>query len=275
MMLLSVVWDADPTMLEIGPVTIRWYGLLFATAFVVGLLILQRIIKEENAPETWSDTAFIYMIVGTVLGARLGHCLFYEPAYYLANPVEMLKIWRGGLASHGAAVGIPVALWLFSRNVTKMPFLWIMDRMSPQIALAGLFIRTGNLMNSEIYGHQTDLPWGFVFVRDGQTLPMHPTQLYEAILYTFSAALLLYIYFRTERKHQLGYLFGWFTITSFGGRFLIEFVKNDQANFEAGMFLNMGQLLSIPLILIGIYLVARKQAIQRLEPPKWKPVAKK
>jgi prolipoprotein diacylglyceryl transferase len=194
------------------------------------------------------------MAVGTVIGARLGHCLFYEPDYYLQNPLEILKIWRGGLASHGAAIGILVALWLFIRKYKK-PFIWILDRIVVVVALAGALIRLGNLMNSEIYGIETALPWGFVFIKNLEVVPKHPTQIYEALTYFLIFGLLLTIYRRTDGKFRPGVLFSWFLILVFGMRFLIEFIKEDQVDFEAAMSLNMGQWLSIPFVLLGIGLL--------------------
>jgi prolipoprotein diacylglyceryl transferase len=196
------------------------------------------------------------MAIGTVIGARLGHCLFYEPEYYLQNPVEILKIWRGGLASHGAAIGILAALWLFVRKYKK-PFIWILDRIVVVVALAGALIRLGNLMNSEIYGIETSLPWGFVFISavKPEIVPKHPTQIYEALTYFLIFGLLLRIYIRSDSKFRPGTLFSWFLILVFGMRFLIEFIKEDQVDFEAGMALNMGQWLSIPFVLLGIALL--------------------
>jgi prolipoprotein diacylglyceryl transferase len=201
------------------------------------------------------------MAAGTILGARLGHCLFYEPAYYLANPWEILKIWHGGLASHGAAVGIILALYLFSRR-TKRPTIYILDRISITVALAGFLIRMGNLMNSEIYGIKTSLPWGFKFVRDYpqgtpiEVIPsMHPTQIYEALAYLAGFLILLFIYNKANSKPKPGLLFGLFLIFIFGTRFLIEFIKQPQVDFEKDMILNMGQWLSIPLIIVGIGMI--------------------
>jgi prolipoprotein diacylglyceryl transferase len=196
-----------------------------------------------------------------VVGARLGHCFFYEPSYYLSNPFEILKIWRGGLASHGAAVGILIAIYLLTKKTGK-PYLWWIDRVVVVVALAGFFIRMGNLMNSEIYGIQTSLPWGFIFVKNGETLPKHPTQIYEGLSYLFIFGLLYFIYMKQKGKPPAGLLFGLFLILVFASRFFIEIIKEDQVAFEAGMQLNMGQILSIPFVLAGIvfvYLSQRKK----------------
>ena len=254
-------WNINPEIFRIGNFAIRWYGLLFASGFLFGYIIIGKFFKIEKVRVDLLDKLTVYVAVGTVLGARLGHCFFYEPSYYLSHPGEILKIWHGGLASHGAAVGILLALWLFTRN-TKRPFLWIMDRVVVVVALAGFFIRMGNLMNSEIYGIQTSLPWGFIFERNGETVPKHPTQIYEALVYLLIFVLLYFIYMRKEGKTRNGLLFSLFLILVFASRFFIEFVKEDQVAFEAGMGLNMGQLLSIPFVLAGIiiwFIISRQK----------------
>ena len=255
MFLNYITWDVSPTIFSIGPVEVRWYGLLFAMAFVAGYFIMQKIFEKEGIKIEVLDKLASYMVIATVIGARLGHCLFYQPDYYLKNPIDILKIWEGGLASHGAAIAIILSLWLFAR-LQKKPYLWVLDRIVIVVALAGVFIRTGNLMNSEIYGHATDLPWGFLFSHYEQ-VPKHPTQIYEALSYLMIFAYLLYYYFKTDGKPIPGRIFGIFLVTLFGMRFLIEFLKEDQVAFEAGMSLNMGQLLSIPFVLIGSFLIYR------------------
>lgn len=262
MILQFIHWNISPTIFSIGPVSVRWYGLLFAMSFVVGYFIMLRIFRKENIPEAMLDQLSMYMLIATVVGARLGHVLFYEPASYFAHPLDILKIWQGGLASHGAAIGILVALYLFSRK-TRQPFLWVIDRIVIVVALSGFFIRTGNLFNSEIYGKATDLPWGFIYERVGETLPKHPTQIYEALCYLGIFLFLIWHYYQKDGKPRPGFLFGFFLVTVFGFRFLIEFVKEPQVNFENTMLLNMGQLLSIPFVIAGIYLLARKQKITK------------
>ncbi len=256
MFITYITWDVDPEIFRIGNFAVRWYGLLFASAFFFGYLVLLRIFKREGIAVELLDKLTIYTVVGTIIGARLGHCLFYEPDYYLSNPVEILKIWRGGLASHGAAIGIPLALYYYSRSI-KRPFLWILDRIVIVVALGGFFIRMGNLMNSEIYGIETTLPWGFIFTRAGETIPKHPTQIYEGLSYLAIFALLHTLYWKKIDKLKEGYLFSIFLILLFTVRFLIEFIKEVQVEFETGMVLNMGQLLSIPFILAGLALLYR------------------
>ena len=250
-----IVWTVDPEIFRIGSFAVRWYGLLFAMGFVVSYLIMDKIFKHEKINHELLDTLTTYMVIGVVVGARLGHCLFYEPEYYLKHPLEILMIWKGGLASHGASIGILIALWLFSRKAKK-PYMWILDRIVIVVSIAAVFVRTGNLMNSEIYGDATNLPWGFIFTRWGETIPKHPTQMYEALTYLFLFVLLYYTYMKKWPKLNSGYLFGLFLMILFGSRFLIEFIKEPQVEFEKTMALNMGQLLSIPFIIAGIIIFA-------------------
>jgi phosphatidylglycerol---prolipoprotein diacylglyceryl transferase len=230
----------------VGSVALRWYGLLFASGFVVGQIILTRIYRAEKIAEKWVDVITLYMIVGTVVGARLGHCLFYEPEVYLKDPIRILKVWEGGLASHGATIGILLALYLYSRKY-RFDYLWVLDRIVIVVALGGALIRLGNLMNSEIVGKATDVPWAFIFVRNHEfaQVPRHPAQLYEAI--------------SSQRKELTprGRIFGLFVVILFSLRFLYEFLKEPQVGFEESMALNMGQILSIPLILAGLYILIR------------------
>jgi len=250
-------WDVSPDIFSIGPITIRWYGLLFAMSFIVGYQIMIIIFKRENKSEHDLNDLVWYMILGTVLGARLGHCLFYNPDYYLSHPLEILQIWKGGLASHGAGIGIITALILYTRKKKEISFLWIMDRVVITVALSGFFIRMGNLFNSEIIGKPTNGNCGFVFV-SVDNIPRHPAQLYEAIAYLLIFIFLLSFYFRVKGKFKNGLLFGLFLVSVFGFRFFVEFFKENQSLFEQNLFLNMGQLLSIPFVIIGIYFLFRK-----------------
>jgi prolipoprotein diacylglyceryl transferase len=264
MIIDAITWDVDPEIFSIGNLSIRWYGLLFASAFLAGYLVFTRYLKTDRLTSEMLDQLLIYIAVGTVIGARLGHCFFYEPEYFLKNPVEILKIWKGGLASHGAAIGIPLALWLYVRKY-KLSFLWLIDRIVIVVALGGAFIRLGNLFNSEIYGIPTDLPWGFEFVRDklydsttGELLPTvarHPTQLYEALSYVLIFIGLFIFYRKKQKEVRDGFIFGIFMILLFTARFFIEFVKTEQVAFEVGMKFNMGQLLSLPFILAGVIMI--------------------
>lgn len=264
MILDAITWNVDPEIFSIGQLSIRWYGLLFASAFLSGYIVFTRYLATERLTSEMMDQLLIYIAVGTVIGARLGHCYFYEPEYFLQNPLEVLKIWKGGLASHGAAIGILLALWLYIRK-HKLSFLWLIDRIVIVVALGGAFIRLGNLFNSEIYGRPTNLPWGFEFVRDklydsttGELLPTvarHPTQLYEALSYILIFVLLFIFYRKRHSKVRDGFIFGVFMILLFTARILIEFVKNDQVAFESSMRFNMGQWLSVPFIVAGLVMI--------------------
>jgi phosphatidylglycerol---prolipoprotein diacylglyceryl transferase len=250
MHLIVIPWDVNPEIFRIGSFAVRWYGLFFASSFLFGYLILDKVFKNENLSQTTLDRLTVYVAVGVIAGARLGHCLFYEPGYYLSHPIEIIKIWHGGLASHGAAIGILIALWLFVRK-EKKDYTWIIDRVAIVVALSGFFIRMGNLMNSEIYGVETTLPWGFVFLRNGETAPKHPTQIYEALTYLLIFFLLFRIYWKSKGEYIQGLLISLTLILIFTARFFIEFLKEDQVAFESGMKLNMGQLLSIPFVIGG------------------------
>jgi prolipoprotein diacylglyceryl transferase len=247
-------------MLDLGFVAIRYYSLCWALCFFVSYIIFRKIFKKEKIKLELLDKLTInYVIPLTFIGARVGHCLFYEGDYYLSHPFEIiLPIHNGkflgyaGLASHGAAFGILLALWLYCRKY-KMPYIWTLDRIAIAVPIAGAIVRLGNLMNSEIYGHATNLPWGFVFVRNGDTTAAHPTQIYEALAYILLFAILYYLFFKKDFGiKKPGVIFGIFLTGLFAARFLIEFVKENQETFEEKMWLNMGQWLSLPFIIAGI-----------------------
>ncbi len=257
-MLLAIHWDIDPEIFNIGSFAVRWYGLLFALGFLLGYQLVERMFKKEGIPLEWLEKLFIYTLIATIIGARLGHVFFYGWEFYSQNPIEIFKVWRGGLASHGATIGILIALYFYSKKVSKKSILWVLDRVAVPVALAGFFIRMGNLMNSEIVGTQTNLAWGFEFVRASiyePLAPRHPAQLYEALCYLMSFGILMFMYWKTNAKEYAGRLIGAFFIFIFTARFFIEFIKENQEEFEEGMMLNMGQWLSIPFILLGVYLV--------------------
>ncbi|MDR2390003.1 MAG: prolipoprotein diacylglyceryl transferase [Tannerellaceae bacterium] len=264
-MLDFITWTADPAVFSLGTREIRWYGVAFAVGFAIGYLIVARMWKNEKLPPAWIDSLLWYTALGTILGARLGHCLFYAPDYYLTHPVEILKIWEGGLASHGGTLGIVVAIYFYSRRVSHQTMLWTFDKLVVPTGLVAALIRLGNLMNHEIYGQVTNQPWGFRFIENLQawkrgaepvfTAPSHPTQLYEAACYLLTFALCMWLYFKKEAYKREGLIFGLFLVCIFGSRFFIEFLKNNQEDFEAAMLLNMGQLLSIPFVVAGLYFV--------------------
>lgn len=269
-MLDYIVWNADPEIISTF-VHVRWYGLFFAVGFILGYNIVARMFKHEGAPEKWLGALLLWVIGGTIIGARLGHVFFYEWDHYSANPISILYIWEGGLASHGGTIGVILAVLLFSWITTKRSPLWTFDRLVVPIALVGCLIRLGNLMNSEIFGTATTLPWGFMFVRSaewqalyGPATACHPTQIYEALCYLLLFGLLMWMYWKKNAEERPGLIFGVFLVGIFLPRFLIEFIKNDQVAFEASMTLNMGQLLSIPFILIGLFFIVRAMMRPRL-----------
>lgn len=259
-MLDYITWAANPDIIS-SPITVRWYGLMFAIGFIIGYEIVARIFKHEGAPERWLGILLIYVVIATIVGARLGHVFFYEWDVYSQNPIRILYIWEGGLASHGGTIAIIIAIILYSIFVTKRSPLWTFDRLVIAIALVGGLIRLGNLFNSEIFGTATTLPWGFMFVRsrewhmlyEGQAV--HPTQIYEALCYFALFGLLMWMYWKKNAEERPGLIFGVFMIGIFLPRFLIEFIKNDQVAREATMSLNIGQQLSIPFILLGVGLI--------------------
>jgi prolipoprotein diacylglyceryl transferase len=258
---LSIRWDVSPEIFDLGFYKFRWYTLMFMFSFGFGALIFKKMILREKKPLVLWQNILMPVLIGTFLGARLGHCFFYQPDYYLANFWEIFIPFKDGkfsgiegVASHGAAAGILLALYYYSRK-NKVPYLWVLDRVVITIALAGFFIRMGNLMNSEIYGHATDLPWGFVFVQRLETVAKHPTQIYEALSYLMIFIFLYLVYLKKRPPFRDGVIFSLFLILLFGARFAIEFLKEVQVNFEENLPLDMGQWLSIPLIAAGFALL--------------------
>jgi phosphatidylglycerol---prolipoprotein diacylglyceryl transferase len=259
-------WGIAPEAFQLGQFQIRWYGLCFALAFVVGYQIIAWIYRREKKPAADLDSLFISMFLGTLLGARLGHCLFYEPEYYLTHPVEMLKVWHGGLASHGAVIGILIAVYVYSRKHKDQPCLWVLSRMTLACALGGAFIRLGNFFNSEIVGKPTDFFSAVIFTRIDH-LPRHPAQLYESVSYVVIFALLMFFYRRSSTETNSKLLLGFYFASVFLIRFLIEFVKEPQVEFERMLPLDLGQLLSIPFIALGLVLLWQWWKIRGVKAP--------
>ncbi len=265
---LAITWNVDPVFFSIGSIHIRYYSICFIIAFFISYILFKHFFKNSGFKvELLDKLTFYYVIPATLIGARFGHCLFYEPAYYLRHPFEIIFPFSNGefvgyqgLASHGAAIGIFIALILYSRN-NKISILWLLDRIGIAVAVSGFFVRLGNLMNSEVFGRPTDLPWGFRFLRSQEyhnVVPnldkgCHPTQLYEGLSYLLIFFLLYYLYRKMRDKIKPGVLFGLFLILLFSARFVIEYVKLPQETFEYGMTLDMGQWLSIPFILLGFF----------------------
>lgn len=273
-MLNFITWAVSPTIID-SFITIRWYGVAFAVGFLIGYEIVSRIYKHEGVPESWMGSLFVYVVIATIIGSRLGHVFFYEWDYYSQNPIEIFKIWEGGLASHGGTIGIIVAIFLYSKFVTHKSPLWTFDRLVVPVALVGALIRIGNLMNHEIYGTATNLPWGFRFVENVggwmngaepfYSLPSHPTQIYEALCYLALFGVMMWMYWKDNAQERPGLIFGVFLTWLFTARFFIEFVKNSQETFEDSMVLNMGQLLSLPFIIAGVVLIIRALNRPRLK----------
>jgi len=253
-----------PSLESVGPIAPVWYGLLFATAFIFGYIITSKLFSDAGRSQAELDRLAGYMIIATVVGARLGHVLFYNPEFYLRNIHLIPQVWTGGLASHGAAVAIIIGMYLYVKKTPKMTFFWLADRVVPAVAIAGMFIRIGNFTNSEILGRATDLPWAVVFevapslTAAEQMIPRHPSMLYEALLCVFVFAVLWWIYKKYENRPPEGSLFASFLVILFTGRFLIEFTKLHHSEFEASWALNMGQWLSIPLVAYGIWILMKK-----------------
>ena len=275
MSLLFIEWNADPTIITLLGFPIRWYGLCFALAFLAGFQVVSYIFKKEGRPVEQADQLLLYTIVGTIVGARMGHYFFYEFPLLLAEPVrffiQMITPPFSGLASHGAAIGLFTAFYLYTKKNKSQSYLYVTDRIVIVAALAGFFIRFGNLMNSEIIGKPTDKPWGFKFLRDLEfnpsglasfVEPRHPSQLYEALSCLLLFFILLYLWNLKKAKVQEGSLTGIFMIFVFTLRFFYEFLKENQSSFEDGLSLNMGQILSIPAVLFGVGVLwyARRKA---------------
>ncbi len=281
---LAIHWNIDPAILHIGGFELRWYSLLFVSGFILGWYIMKSFFVREKISTDLLDPMLYMLLICTIVGARLGHCLFYQPDYYLGSWKGFLEIfmpWKGGLASHGGTLALLLGIWWYARKYgpkNDFDFVWVLDHLVIPVSFAACFIRLGNLFNSEIYGGPTTLPWGFVFERNGETVPCHPTQLYEAGTYLLLGCVLMWLYWKKLDKVYRGTFVGIFLTVCFGARFLIEFIKNDQVEFEADMVLNMGQLLSIPFVLLGIgflvYAYTRKLPARAVHPdpaPKSKP----
>ena len=262
--MLYIVWDVDPTMFTLGSFELRYYGLMWVLALLLGERIMSVFAYREGYSPKIIETGFVWIILGAILGARIGHCLFYEFDYYITKPWAMLtEIRNGGMASHGSAIGMLLGMWITSRKC-KMPYIWWLDRLMIPVAIGGMFVRLGNLLNSEIVGSPTTLPWGFKFMRLRENwglsadavVAQHPTQLYEAICYLITFFVLVWLYFKKDMaRRKSGVMFGVGVLGIFLTRFFIELVKLDQEEFEAGMLLNMGQLLSIPFIVLAFWCI--------------------
>lgn len=273
--MLSIHWAVDSQLID-GWRTPNLYGLLFVSGIVMGYFVIRKMFRAEQVEDKVLDTLVTYMVLATIVGARLGHVLFYGPYWdkiehgqvaetgYFSHPGEIIKIWEGGLASHGAAIAILIALYIFTKKVSNRSYIWILDRIAAPIAIAATFIRLGNLVNHEMVGYVTDVPWAFEFayfyneaIGNYDPTPRHPAQLYEAICYLISFGILLYLYWKLKKWQQPGFVFGSFLILIFGSRIICEFFKLGQTARDYTLPLNTGQLLSIPLVIAGIYLIVK------------------
>lgn len=256
--LLSVYWNVDPGLFTLGSYTFRYYNILFLLGFFLGYYMVRGFFRRERLPTAMLDNLLFVVFFSTVIGARLGHCFFYDPAYFFANPTEILMLKKGGMASHGGLIGVLIGVWFFVKKCGPkygFNYIWLLDRLAIPGALTCCFIRLGNLMNSEIYGVETSLPWGFVFAQNGETVAKHPTQIYEALCYLALFCLLLWLYRKWLHRLKTGFFLGLTLILGCVARFFIEFVKNPQVAFEEGMRLDMGQWLTVPFFLLGIGLL--------------------
>jgi len=268
--ILYIYWNISPYILKFGSFTLGYYNLLFVGGIVISSYIINRLFKKEGISDALFTKLFLYCFVGIVAGARLGHCLFYEPEYFLAHPLEMIlpisfrngsfSFGYRGLASHGGAIGLLIAIFLYCRQ-TKSPVLKTLDYIGVVAPLGGMCIRIGNFMNSEIIGDVTDVPWAVVFERVDMN-PRHPAQLYEALAYLVIFIILFTLYKYRRSEFKSGFFFGSSIFLIFISRFCIEFIKEAQESFENYMALDMGQLLSIPFIVVGLYLIIAKKTVK-------------
>ncbi len=246
-----LVWDFPREIFKIGSWGPRWYGLMFAIGFMVGYSVLQKMFKKEGRKVDDLSSLLYHVMIGTIVGARLGHCLFYAPEQYLKNPIQILFVWEGGLASHGGAIGVLIAVWLYRRKHRDQGYIWLADRLSVAVSFTAACIRIGNFFNSEILGKPSDLPWAIIFVQNGDRIPRHPAMLYESLSYLILSGFLYSIYQKNSgaiRGQMVGLMFIWIFVS----RFFIEFIKENQVSFESGMLFNMGQILSLPFIVLGV-----------------------
>lgn len=280
---LFITWNPDVVALDLGFLTIRWYSLCWAIGLVAVYLLMHKLYRQQKIADEKFEPMFMYCFLGILIGARLGHCLFYEPGYYLSHPIEMILPLRNvpgqgweftgyeGLASHGGTLGLMLALWLYAKHV-KLRFLHVLDNVAIVTPVCACAIRLGNLMNSEIIGKVTSLPWGFRFLLNsealktldetGLPLPRHPGQLYEAICYACFFLIGWYFYKKYPQKIGTGFFFGLCLFLIFTSRIFIEYTKENQEAFEDGMLFNMGQLLSVPFVVLGLYCMFKSKKHQ-------------
>jgi prolipoprotein diacylglyceryl transferase len=272
MLINSIVWDPSKG-IDLGFFMIRYYSMMYLIAFILGWYIMKRFYKRDGIDEEKVDSIFIYAVLGTLIGARLGHVLFYQTELIWQDPLSVILPFQfvpefaftgfQGLASHGAAIGIVVAMFLYSRNKIDKSVLWVLDRVVIPTSSGAVFIRFGNFLNSEIVGKPTNSDYGVVFKQLGENFPRHPAQLYEAASYLVIFIILWILYWKTEMRYKTGRIFGLFMIMLWTVRFFIEFIKKAQVGDRADWILNTGQWLSIPGIIIGFYFLFRTVKSQK------------
>lgn len=278
-LLLSINWNPNTEVFNLFGISVRYYGLLWVIGIALSTLIVQYQYKDKKLGEKKFEPLFFYCFFGILIGSRLGHCLFYEPGYYLSSINHFIEMilpirfmpdgnWKftgyAGLASHGGTIGLGTALWLYSRKM-KMNFMDVLDIIAVGTPICACFIRLANLMNSEIIGHATDAPWAFVF-QSVDNVPRHPAQLYEAIAYFILFLIMLFLYKHFNKKVHRGFFFGLCLAYIFTFRFFIEFIKENQVDFEEGMAFNMGQLLSVPIALLGFVCLFMGKKLDKMKP---------
>ncbi len=259
-------WNMDPIAFTIPLINtpVRWYGILFALGFLIGYFLVDKYFKKKGYPSERLDTLLIYMFLGTVIGARIGHCFFYQPDYYLSNPLEIIKIWKGGLASHGGGIGLIISVLIFCKKY-GFNFLPLADLLCIPTAFEGMMIRSGNFMNSEIFGKATNGEFGIIFDRLSDNVVRHPVQLYEAISYLVITLILLALFRYVKRG--AGFVLGMFLILIFSTRIVLENYKPEQADYNenADALMTVGQYLSIPFIVAGVILVICSFVLPKLK----------
>lgn len=263
-----ITWNVDPEIFNLNiagfHLAPRYYGLAYVIGFFLGEKYVSKYMLKAGFVPKDVSILFRNVLIGTIVGARLAHCLFYEPGYYLSHPLDIIKVWQGGLASHGGFIGVMVGAWVFNKQASKkVNWLWLLDLIAAPALMSGAYIRVGNLFNSEIIGLPTDLPWAFIFKRV-DNIPRHPSQLYEAFGFAIISLVVSYLYKQNREKWPRGRFVGIILICGMLWRFFIEFFKENQAAFEQGMALNMGQILSFIMILVGIFLVLKKDPTKKL-----------
>jgi prolipoprotein diacylglyceryl transferase len=263
-----IIWDVSPTIISWKFIDLRYYSFAFIIGFMFSYRYFLQAFKNEGISqyEDLTSQLFYYIMIATLLGARLGHILFYEPQVIWQNPLEILQVWKGGLASHGGYIAVIISVYLFSKRHSRFSFLWLMDRVAPCSVFTGSLIRLGNLMNSEIVGKPTQSDWGFVFKRLNEDFPRHPTQIYEFLGYFLISTSAFYLLKKHHKTWGQGRIFGYMLAIAFSFRFFIEFFKENQSQFENQMFWNMGQMLSLPFVVIGLFLFFREQQIAQPTP---------